>query len=144
MDDIVSAPLKERNPLTHQRHRQEVLWQITIPVGIFALALLTLAILVVVQASDDQASVWADISLMWMIVPTFIVTLFCFVFLAASIYLIVRIIGVLPYYFLRAHEWLVFVGRRMVEIEDRSTEPFLRLHSVMASLRELGRQIRKK
>lgn len=144
MNDAASIPLRDRNPHTHHRHRLEVLWQITIPVGVFSLIILALAILVVVQTSADQTSVWADISLMWMIIPAFFVTLIFFVFLAASIYLVVRVIGVLPYYFLRAHEWLVFVGGQMGQIEDRLLEPFLRVHSAMASLREFDRQIRKK
>lgn len=144
MNDIASSPLRERNPITHQRHRREVLWQITVPVGIFALALLALAILVVVQASAGQASVWADISLMWMIIPAFIITLILFVFLAACVYLVVLMIGVLPYYFLRAHEWLILVGGRMEDIQDRLIEPFLRIRSALASLQELDRQIRKK
>jgi cell division protein FtsW (lipid II flippase) len=144
MNDIASSPLRERNPITHQRHRREVLWQITVPVGIFALALLALAILVVVQASAGQASVWADISLIWMIIPAFIITLILFVFLAACVYLVVLMIGVLPYYFLRAHEWLILVGGRMEDIQDRLIEPFLRIRSALASLQELDRQIRKK
>ena len=144
MNDIASSPLRERNPITHQRHRREVLWQITVPVGIFALALLALAILVVVQASAGQASVWADISLMWMIIPAFIITLILFVFLAACVYLVVLMIGVLPYYFLRAHEWLILVGGRMEDIQDRLIEPFLRIRSALALLQELDRQIRKK
>jgi cell division protein FtsW (lipid II flippase) len=144
MNDIASSRLRERNPITHQRHRREVLWQITVPVGIFALALLALAILVVVQASAGQASVWADISLMWMIIPAFIITLILFVFLAACVYLVVLMIGVLPYYFLRAHEWLILVGGRMEDIQDRLIEPFLRIRSALASLQELDHQIRKK
>jgi lipopolysaccharide export LptBFGC system permease protein LptF len=144
MNNNASIPLKERNPLTHQRHRREVLWQITIPVGVFALILLALAVLAIVQASPDQASVWADISLMGMIIPTFIITLIFFIFLSACVYLVLRIIGILPYYFLRAHEWLLLVGSRMVEIQDKLIEPFLRVQSTLASLQELDRQIRKK
>jgi cell division protein FtsW (lipid II flippase) len=144
MNEYKPAPPRERNPYTHQRHRREVLWQISVPFGVCALILLILAILVVLQTTVDQTSVWADISLMWMIIPAFIITLIFFVFLAASIYLVVRIIGILPYYFLRAYQWLVLVGGRMRQIEDRLLEPFLRIQSAVASLQELDHQMRKK
>jgi hypothetical protein len=133
----------ERNPVTHARHRREVLWQITVPVTVGVLILLALAALATFQTNTEQASIWADISLMWMIVPTLIAALIFFVFLAASIYLVVRLIGVLPGYLFMAHGWLLLAGDRLRQAEGKIVEPVLRGQSFMARLDELKRQARK-
>jgi hypothetical protein len=133
----------ERNPVTQTRHRREVLWQITIPVVVGALVLLLLAFLAAFQTSMDQASIWADISLIWMIVPALIAVLIFFLFLAASIYLAVRLIGVLPGYFFMAHGWLLLAGDRLRQAEGKMVEPVLRARSFTARLEMLKRQARK-
>ena len=63
--------LPERNPVTHQKHRQEVLRQITLPLLLGLAVLLTLAILVVITGfqGGEQVSIWADISTVWLIMP---------------------------------------------------------------------------
>lgn len=143
MNDHRPGPVMERNPVTHARHRREVLWQITIPVAVGALILLALAVLAAFRATTDQASVWADISLMWMIIPAFIAMLIFFVLLAASIYLVVRLIGVLPGYFLVAHGWLLLAGDRLRQAEGKMVEPVLRAQSFIARMDALKRQARK-
>ncbi len=132
MNNHKPSPVMERNPVTHARHRREVIWQITIPVVVGILILLVLAFLAAFQTDMDQASVWADISLMWMIVPAFVATLIFFVFLAASIYLVVRLIGVLPGYLFMAYGWLLLMGDRLRQAEGKMVEPFMRTQSFMA------------
>jgi hypothetical protein len=133
-------PKKERNPITHQRHRKEVLWQITLPILIFGLILLAFSVLAITM-SPNQASLWADISLIWLIMPVMVITLISLVMLIASIYAVIKIIQVLPVYAFRLQNGLILVRARFRHIANRSVEPVLRIHSLSAGINSFFRQI---
>ena len=137
-------PVLERNPVTHQRHRREVFWQITVPLLVVILLLLALAILVVFQATAVQKSVWADISLMWLIVPALFMAIILMIIFGASAYLCILLIGELPIYFRQAHVWLEYIGYQIAQISDKAVAPVLRIQSFNASMSQLGRQFLRK
>ena len=136
-------PILPRNPITHQRHRREVFWQITFPIIIICVILLVLAILVT-GLSAESASTWADISLIWMIIPALLIALLMMIFMAGGVYLTLWLIHNLPFYFFKGHNWFLLVDLRVGRIGDSLTEPFLRLRAWKAGAGALGRQIRRK
>ena len=143
MNDISSIPEKVRNPDTHKRHRHEVLWQITIPVGISVVILLALAYLAIFPATAKQDSVWADISIIFLIVPVLLVSLLMTALLVGSVYLTVRLIQESPFFFYKVHQWLLFINVKVKEAGRKATEPFLRVQSFTASIQQLGRAINR-
>ena len=74
---------KRRNPVTQQAHRKQVLWQITVPLFIAAIVILVLAFLVASDSSQG-ASLWADIALIWLIIPVMVASLIVLVLLATT------------------------------------------------------------
>lgn len=132
-----------RNPITHQRHRREVFWQITIPTLAAALLLLILAILATGLAGTPMRK-WADISLISLIIPTGLFSLLSMVFLAAGVYAITQFIQVLPGLFYRLHGLLILIGARLGRLGDGLVEPVLRIQSWNASLRVLWKSVKRK
>ncbi len=141
-DSKITLP-QERNPVTHLRHRREVFWQITLPIVLGIIVILLLAFLVT-RIGVDQASVWADISLIWLIVPVMIVTLISLVFLAASIYLNVRVLQVLPFYSRLVQEWFASLSVQVGRFNNVAVEPVMRIQALKASIGSLGRNVRRK
>lgn len=135
-------PLLPRNPLTDQRHRHETFWQITLPLILACLVLLVLAVLAAGLSTQD-ASRWADISLIWMIIPALLFSLLTMIFLAAGVYLTIRLLHILPFYFYRGHNWFLLVNLRVGRIGDRLAEPFLKVRVWKAGASALSRQIRR-
>lgn len=135
-------PILPRNPITHQRHRREVFWQITFPILLVSLALLLLAVMAA-GLSSEKASTWADISLIWMIIPTLIFTLLTMVILAALVYLTIKLLHILPFYFFKGHNWFLLVNLRVGRVTDGLAEPFVRLRAWKAGAGALGRQVRR-
>jgi hypothetical protein len=133
-----------RNPQAFQKHRKEVLWQITIPVLIGALILISVGLMIALGAGIPQTSKIADISLIWLIVPAMIITLIFGAVLFSLIVLVVRLIQVLPLYTNLAHDYLKLFSLRLGRISNRLVEPFLRIHSLNASRRALSRNLRWK
>jgi hypothetical protein len=145
METPVTKPdyKRERNPQTTQRHRKEVFWQISLPIAIGSLIFLVFAVLSFTLESGETSR-WADISLIWLIMPVMVVTLITCVMLAASIYAIVKLIVVLPYYSLQLLNWLIMASRYVHQAGNRAVEPVLRFKSFSASARSLRRQISRK
>jgi hypothetical protein len=143
MENKDFKPILPRNPITHERHRREVFWQITFPLIAISLALLLLAVMAA-GLSTEKASKWADISLIWMIIPALIFSLLFMVIFGALVYLILQLLHLLPVYFFKGHNFFLMVNLRIGRINDGLVEPFLRLRAWKAGAGALGRQVRRK
>src|SRR4030067_653884 len=89
-NDLPQPPFRERNPITHQIHKREVFWQITIPVVIGAVIVLAIASMVILATATGSGNVsdWADASLILMILPTMLMVFILMLILAGPVYLI--------------------------------------------------------
>jgi hypothetical protein len=136
-------PILPRNPITYQRHRREVFWQITFPIIVVCVILLILAVLAA-GLTSESASTWADISLIYMIIPALLFSLLTMIVLAGLVYVTIRLIQLLPFYFFKGHNWFLLVNLQIGRLGDSLTEPFLRLRAWKAGAGALGRQIRRR
>jgi hypothetical protein len=134
---------RDRNPIAYRKHREEVLWQITLPILIGALILLVFALLTI-RMEAGETSRWADISLIWLITPAMVIILISLVMLVASIYATVKLIQVLPFYTFQLLRGLIQAGSYVRMLGDRVVEPMLRASSLAASLKTMKRQITRR
>jgi hypothetical protein len=142
MNDEFSSS-KERNPVTYQSHRKQVLWQITIPLVIGAVIILILAVLVT-TGSPQTASLWADISLVWLIIPVMIVSLILLVLLAGLAYAVIWLVRTIPGYAMQAQNFMIMIASQVEKLGNVIVEPILRLNAFLASLQVLSRSLRRK
>jgi hypothetical protein len=143
MEDIKPALPLEFNPVTHRHHRREVLWQVTVPIAIGAILVVVLAFLAA-TTTKDQVSIWADVSVISLIVPVMFVTLLSLVFLIAGIYLNLKLIHILPFYSRKVQDWFSMAAMQIGRLDNKAVEPLLRLHTLKASIGTIGRTIRRK
>jgi uncharacterized Tic20 family protein len=134
---------KKRNPVTQRAHRKQVFWQITVPLVIAALLILVLAILV--SAGNSQsASLWADISLIWLIIPVMIVSLIFLVVLVGLVYAVIWLVRILPGYAMQAQNFMVMIAYQVERLGNSIVEPILRINAFLASLQALRRRLCRK
>jgi hypothetical protein len=134
---------KERNPVTQQAHRSQVLWQITIPLVIAAIVILVLAVLAA-TGSPQGASLWADIALIWLIIPVMIASLILLVLLAGLAYAVTWLVRTIPGYAMRAQNFMIMATSQVERLGDVIVEPILRVNAILASLQALGHSLRRK
>jgi hypothetical protein len=134
---------KERNPVTQQAHRKQVLWQITVPLVIGAVIILILAVLVA-TGSPQTASLWADISLIWLIIPVMIISLILLALLAGLAYAVIWLVRTIPSYALQAQNFMIMISSQVERLGDMIVEPILRVNAILASLQALSRSLRRK
>jgi uncharacterized membrane protein YobD (UPF0266 family) len=134
---------KEPNPVTQLSHRKQVLWQITIPLVIGVVIILIVAILVT-TGSPQTASLWADISLIWLIIPVMIASLILLVLLAGLAYAVIWLVRTIPGYALQAQNFMIMIAGQVERLGDMIVEPILRVNAFLASLQALSRSLRRK
>jgi hypothetical protein len=141
MSNLRPSLLPEPNPVTQARHRHEVLWQITVPVAVAAIVILALAILAGVLGTANDHSRWADVSLIWLVMPVVVFTLIFLILLLAVVYGLVKLIEVLPPYARQLQEFFVLITFQVGKVGDKIVEPILRTRTFTASVRAFGRSL---
>jgi hypothetical protein len=134
-----SPSLPERNPVTHKAHGRQVLWQVTIPLALGVVVVLVLGVLAG-MAGEAEASLWADISIIFLLIPTMMVALLFLLVLAGMIYALLRVLQILPRYALIAQNFSYKLERRARSGANRAAEPIFRYHSFVAAMRTLFRR----
>lgn len=132
----------ERNPVTYRRHRWEVFWQITLPLvsgGGLVLAGAVGVVWAAARGTGDLAR-WMSISLIWLIAPALVVTLFFLIILIAVAYGVGRGLQVLPPYAKRVQNAFTTLYRRIHRLTDVTVEPVLWVRSWKAGLGALLRR----
>ncbi len=135
----------ERNPITYQKHRHEVFWQITIPLMAGGLILLSVAIFVLwagITGAGDTSKL-AGVSLIWLISIAMVISLLLILASVALVYVMTKLLHTVPPYAAQAQDALFLLGLRIKKASDLAVEPILRFQGLVASLRAARRNIRR-
>lgn len=135
----------ERNPVTYQKHRHEVLWQITVPLVVGGVLILLPAILVIVAGvtGGGQIAKLAQVSLIWLIVIAMVISLLMIIFTVAIIFATTAILRSTSPLARQIQDTFLLIGQRVKQVSDKAVEPVLRYQSFMASMGVLGGKFRR-
>jgi high-affinity K+ transport system ATPase subunit B len=132
--------LPERNPVTRQAHRHQVFWQISVPLILGALVLIIVAVLAALS-SAGTASLWADIALIWLILPAMMGALIFTLIFAGLAYGVIYVIRVLPGFALKAQDLIARIGDKIKEAGDVAAAPVIRVQSLQARWQALKHRL---
>jgi hypothetical protein len=137
MDNQNRVSQHMRNPKTHAEHRREVFWQITLPMllGILLiLAVVGLIIFLTIQPVTDVGR-WADVSLIWLILPSLFLAFLLLIILIAFIVLVSYILRLIPPYALIVQLYIEQFKGKLAQIFNLSVEPILRMKTIWTAVR---------
>jgi hypothetical protein len=139
VEEPTSENKKEKHPLD-DLFRKNVWLQIYLPIllGVIALVVLVASIW---ASQQGRASVWADVSLVMLIIPTFIIGLILLAILGALAYGIAYLIGVLPDPFRRLQEIMNRVSASFEKGSNIAAKPFIFPGAVGAAIRAIFKGI---
>jgi hypothetical protein len=145
MENKPKFQVPERNPSTYAIHRREVFWQITLPLTVALLLILCMVTGVILASRTGVGDIsrWADISVIWLLIPVIFLTLISFVAVTGFIYLITRLLGILPGYARLGQDYVHLFQVRSKKIADQIVEPFLKLRSFKAGAEALWQKPKK-
>ncbi len=134
----------ERNPKTHAQHRKEVFWQITLPLLVGILLVLAAIAAIIFSAVQPVTGVerWADVSLMWVILPSLLFALIILVIVVGLVVAFTYLLRLLPRYTLKVQHYFEIAQAKVEQITDKIAEPFIEVRGGWAGLRWASRRIR--
>ena len=141
MENPTPGPLLERNPITHQRHRSEVFWQITLPFLVVSTIPLLLLFLALYSNDAQKISQEADVALIWLLVFMIILSLIVLTLLSVLTYTLIRTIGFIPPYFKSGQDFVITIQMFVLHIDDRLVRPILGVHEFKASMDAVYRKV---
>ncbi len=127
-------PYKERE--TYKAHRREFLWQILVP--IIVVLILVLAASVAVTASPaPSASLWADISTIWLLIPHLFFAFITIIILGGLIYGIAKLIQIIPIYSQQLYNLIRLATQKIKNVADASTKPIFFVEELSARIKSI-------
>jgi uncharacterized BrkB/YihY/UPF0761 family membrane protein len=144
MDSPNKLLVPERNPLTHAKHKREVFWQIMLPMLIGVLLVLTVAFLIIFTGpqSSSDLSRWADVSTIWLILPSLFITLIFLIILSSFVYLITVVLRITPRYALIVQLYFEIAKHKVSYYSNRITQPIIKTKGIWAVVRHPGRFVK--
>jgi len=133
---------KERNPLTHAKHRRETFWQITLPFILCVLLIVGLAVFTIVMGivQSQVRTTWSDIAIIWLILPGLGLVLLVAVFLAVVAYGVGQLLGILPGYARQVQNFFYLVQTRCKRVADQVVEPVIKISEAVGAMQSLWKK----
>ena len=135
MKAVFPEPVHE----SYRRHRKQRTSQIILPIVLGALLFLAMVILVNIATFRDSGDVgrWAAISTIWIVIPVCIMGLIFLAVLGGLVYLMGRLLGVMPTYTGKAQDFVHKLAIRIHRAADLAAKPVFSVSGFGATLKAL-------
>lgn len=132
-----SLPRPEHH--SYLRHRKQNLTQVLLPVILSAVLLLALAIWLAARGLGNGGDVsrWGAISAIWVILPLMFAALLFTALLAGLVYLMARLLKILPGYTSQAHDLVYRLDGIIRRGLDASVKPVFMLAEIGTTIKAL-------
>ncbi len=133
---------RTRNAHTHARHRQETLWQIALPCGLAVMVIIGLMVVVASPAGAEARSPLADVSLIFVIIPTAFWGLVLLALIIGLCYGLFVALRELPFLFKQAQEFMWLTAHEAKRYTAYVGNAIVSIRSWVAALEKLTTDIR--
>ena len=127
---------------SYLKHRKQRTWQILVPVIASAVLCLVMVLLVTTAAfGGADVALWAQISEIWIAIPTMLIFLVIFALLAGMVFLMAKLLSILPTYTFRAQDLTYRLKAAVRRAADAAAKPVITIDALGASInRILGKR----
>lgn len=135
--------MKAKLPLpvheSYLKHRKDLVWKIIFPVVLSSLLCIGLVVLVNIATFRNGGDVgrWAAISTMWIAIPTIIAMLIALALLAGIVYLLAKLLNILPPYTGMVQDFFYKIESYARRGADAAAKPVISISSISASIHRL-------
>ena len=112
-------------------------WQIFLPALIGLILIGLSGAWIVIQVSPANVTRFAEISTVLLVIPVILVSLSSFLILGLLIYLVQRLMGIIPPFTGRILEFLEKIRGAVVDISDKVVRPVIQPFSLITGIRNL-------
>jgi hypothetical protein len=137
--EVIPAKRRDREDLNRET-RRHVRLQVYLPLALGVIILLGLGIWVIL-AGFGTTSVWADVGLVLIIIPTFVIGILIFVVLIGVTYGLFRLIGILPDPIDKVYLTVEQIKEGATQGADLAVKPMLAVLKAGAALKAVWKEI---
>ena len=133
MNAKIPQPVHE----SYLKHRRQLVQQIILPIVLTVVLCIALIVLVNVATFRDggDAARWAAVSTIWLVVPIMIGMLIFLVLLGGLVYLMKRLLDIMPTYTGQAQDYVHKAAIYIKRGADAAVKPIITLNGFLASIR---------
>jgi uncharacterized membrane protein len=129
--------LPEANRVTQEKHRRNVLWQITLPLAVTLVIVIILAVLVSAPGDNALASRWSSISIVFMALSLLFAGIISLVLLALLAYGLARLLHIMPSYARLAQNYAEILSSRIKNLVDLLVKPIMDIKAFLAAINKI-------
>jgi hypothetical protein len=137
-NQISDSSIKNVKRPSIQRHDRQKLWQILIPIIFVVLLILAVGVLIVLTATrptgGGTVSQWADVSTIWIVLPLMAFAFMGLLITAGIIYLLSKILNILPVYGNLVQQYAGLMAARANLITRKIVAPIVSARSTRAGV----------
>ena len=115
------------DPPTIRAHKAQFAWQILVPIILVVLIFFAAGAFVIANAvsGHGQTGLWADISVIWLVVPALFFALAFLVIVITTVYGMAKLLQLLPHYTCKAQGFFTLLSAGILKLADGSVKPFV-------------------
>ena len=132
----MKTPLIRKESFSYKSHQRQFTWQILVPLLFFLLMMLVVSGFTL-TVSAGQASLWADIALIWLLIPVIFGSLLLLTFLVGMVYLMTRLLQISPTYTAKAQHFVWQVQHSARQVMDGAVKPVILIKSIIAGVNQI-------
>ena len=133
-----TKPLSQKRT-SYQAHRQDFRWQILAPM-IIVLLLIIAASVAVTASPIASASLWADVSTIWLLIPLLVFAFISLIILSGMIYGMAKLLKITPTYTQKLYALICLATEKIEDIADATAKPIFFVEGISASIKSLFQQ----
>ena len=119
---------------SYKAHQRDLIWQILVPILIAALLVIATSV-VVATGTNATASLWADISIIWLLIPLLFISFIFLLTLSGLIYGITMLLKATPIYTQKLYKFIRLVTQKIENVADATTKPIFFVEGISASIK---------
>ena len=125
--------------MSYQKHRKDLMWKIIFPVLLSSVLCIGLIVIIYISTFSAGGDVqrWADISTMWIAIPTMIGMLIVLALLGGIIYLLAKLLNITPKYTVMAQDFFHLIQSYVKRGADAVAKPVITIDSIGAGINRL-------
>ena len=124
---------------SYLKYRKDRVWKIIVPViasAVLCIGLIVLVNVATFQGGGDVAR-WAAISIMWIAIPTMLGMLVFLAILGGLIYLMAKLLGLLPNYTGKTQDLFYKIEGYARRFADAAAKPIIMINSIGAGINRI-------